>query len=168
MALIILMRHAKAVRDHEAPSDEARGLKDRGRSDAQAAAREILRQGFRAAAILASSAARTAATADIAAREGMGSGRVLLDKTLYLAEPETIWSSARPRLGEDGLLVVGHNPGIHALVADWLRRAGDRSAVARALGEGFPTSAWAAFDVEDEPMESLSPRLLGAWAPKGL
>lgn len=167
MGLIILMRHAKAVRENEAPSDRARGLTQRGRDDALSAAQEMAAQGFGFAAILASDSARTMATARIVAEACPSAPALTPDDTLYLAPPMAIWDAARLHLGEGGLLVVGHNPGMASLIAGWITSASDRSKLARALSSELPTAAWAAFDVENDPAESLRPRLLGGWAPKG-
>ena len=162
------MRHAKAVRDHEAPSDAARGLTERGREDARRAAEEMRAQGIAFDTVLASTAARTMATARLVMECFPQTPRLVPDDALYLAEPGVIWSAARSRLEAGGVLLVGHNPGLHELVAGWIARAGDRSRLALSLTDGVPTAAWAAFDVEDAPAESLSPRLLGGWAPNGL
>jgi hypothetical protein len=45
MRTLILMRHAKAVRAHEADSDEARGLTGRGRREAPLPVRRLRMKG---------------------------------------------------------------------------------------------------------------------------
>jgi phosphohistidine phosphatase len=54
MRTLILMRHAKAVRAHEADSDEARGLTGRGRRDAAAAGEAMRAAGLKPALALVS------------------------------------------------------------------------------------------------------------------
>jgi phosphohistidine phosphatase len=163
MGLLILLRHAKAVRDHEAPSDRARGLTGRGRRDAAAAAAAIADQGLKPGALVASSAVRTQETAAIV-RDALGLPLTLRD-SLYHAGPETIWDEAQTGLAR-GVIIVGHNPGLHELVATLVGRGGDRSALARRLMDDFPTSAWAAFDVEEAELPSARATLAGGWSPK--
>ena len=59
---LILLRHAKAVREHEAPSDFERGLTERGLNDAAAAGAAIAAVGWDVDVALASPAARTLQT----------------------------------------------------------------------------------------------------------
>jgi phosphohistidine phosphatase len=166
MGLLILMRHAKAVRDHEAPSDRARGLTGRGRNDSAAAAAALTDQDLSPGVVIASSAVRTRETAAIVRDALKVAAPVTLLDRLYLAEPEAYWDAGRAGLAE-GALVVGHNPGLHALAATLIDRSGDRSAIGLRLLEGFPTAAWAAFEVGDDALDSVMPRLVGGWSPKG-
>ncbi|MDX2235471.1 MAG: histidine phosphatase family protein [Hyphomonadaceae bacterium] len=165
MGLLILLRHSKAEREHEAPSDRARALTGRGRSDAAAAAIALREAAVTIGAVLASSAVRTRETAGIV-RDALNLAApvTLLDR-LYLAEPDVIWAAARGAVG-DGAMVVGHNPGLHALVASFIDRSGDRSSLARGFLQDFPTAAWAAFDADNDDLESVAPRFLGGWSPK--
>jgi len=161
MSILILMRHAKAVRDTEAPSDQLRDLTERGRRDAVTAASEIAAAGHAPTTILTSPATRALATARIVRDTLNFSPALVLAEPLYLSEPETIWSEVRTELTDGALLLVAHNPGLHALVVNWIDLSRDRSALAKAFGEAFPTSAWAAFEVEDAPFDALSPKLVG-------
>ncbi len=74
--------------------------------------------------------------------------RIVYDEALYLASPDAI----RTELGriddsDAHVLVVGHNPGLHALALE-LVGGGDRKALAM-LAREFPTGALAvlSFDV---------------------
>lgn len=164
MPTLILQRHAKAVRDHEAPSDQARGLTARGRSDAAAAAREMIALGLRPSAALASSAARTRQTFESADWSGLAAR---FEDALYLAPPETIWRLAQPLLApEETVLVIGHNPGMQELIAALIGQAHDHSRAARQIADNTPTAAFAAFSVEPGPLDAAAPRLLAAWSPK--
>jgi phosphohistidine phosphatase len=165
MGLLILLRHGKAERDHEAPDDRARRLVSRGRRDAASAAEAVTAAGLFAGRVLASPAARTRETAEIAV-EALGWSAPVYAETLYLAEAEEIWRLAQGAVG-GGVMIVGHNPGMHDLVRDLIGRSGDRSALARSLSGDFPTSAWAAFDVEEDDYRSVVPRFRAGWSPKG-
>lgn len=161
------MRHAKAVREHEAASDRARGLTTRGRREAALAAMAMRDQELAPTAARASSAVRTVETAvivggDIAPDAGLG----YVDD-LYLASGETIWADAMHAAASSpaSVLVVGHNPGMHELVALLIERSGDRSALARRFLDDMPTASWAAFDVEGGDLDSTAARFLGGWSP---
>jgi len=163
MKTLILMRHAKAVREHEAPSDQARRLTGRGRRDAEAAGAALTAEGLKPDVALVSAAQRTRETAFLAlAHISPITARV--DETLYLAAPETIWAAALASGGET-VLVIGHNPGLQELAADLVRQASDRSRAARETSENFPTAAFAAFEVSGETRAAAGPRLLAAWRP---
>ena len=62
MRTLILLRHAKAVRAHEADSDEARALTPRGRRDAAAAGAAMAEGALKPALALVSTAQRTRET----------------------------------------------------------------------------------------------------------
>jgi phosphohistidine phosphatase len=158
---LILLRHAKAVAADGAPDDRARALTERGRRDAKAAG-DALREARAAAdAVLVSSAARTRETAAVAL-QGLGLPEPTFLDDLYLAEPETIWAAAQAA-GAARVLVVGHNPGLHDLAAHLVRQSGDRSRLARAVEEGFPTSAFAIFALDGDVLAAAAPRFITAW-----
>jgi len=89
MRTLILLRHGKAVRDHEAPSDEARPLTDRGRREAAQAGREIAAARLAPARALISTAQRTRETAEAALAE-LGPLVRTFAPDLYMAGPETV------------------------------------------------------------------------------
>ncbi len=164
MPTLILQRHAKAVRDHEAPTDRDRGLTARGLADAAASAREIAALGLHPGAALVSSAMRTRQTFDAGLWEGL---TPRYEDALYLASADTIWRSAQAALrADETVLVVGHNPGLQDLIAKLIMQAHDHSRTARLIADTMPTAAFAAFRVEAGPLEAASPRLLAAWSPK--
>jgi phosphohistidine phosphatase len=86
---------------------------------------------------------RTRATLTLLLAElGPPAPRVVYDEALYLASPEVM----RTVLGqyaedEPHVLLVGHNPGLHALALE-LAGDGDRKTLA-ALAQEFPTGALA-------------------------
>lgn len=164
MPILLLMRHAKAVREHEAASDRARGLTARGRRDAEEAGRTLRQQGFAPLAVHASNAVRTVETAVIVGGLAAADIEGRFVEALYLASAEAIWDDAMRAQG-GAVLMVGHNPGLHELVAILMERSGDRSALSRQFLSDMPTAAWAAFDVEGGDLESTSARFLGGWVP---
>jgi phosphohistidine phosphatase len=170
MPTLILMRHAKAVREHEAASDRARGLTGRGRREAGDAVEAMRVQGFAPRAVRVSSAVRTVETAAIVAGVVAPAVEGRFVDRLYLAAAETIWDDAMRALSaldgpDPSALVVGHNPGMQELVAALVMRSGDRSALARAFLADLPTAAWAAFAVDDGDLRSTGAKLVGGWRP---
>jgi phosphohistidine phosphatase len=162
MRTLILMRHAKAVRAHEADSDEARGLTGRGRRDSAAAGAAMEDAGLKPALALASSSERTRQTA------GHGLQNFALETrfedALYLAAPESIWDAFSASDAES-VVIVGHNPGMGELVSMLVHQAHDGSKLAREFSGHFPTAAFAAFEIRGDLMRAAGPRLIAAWKP---
>lgn len=162
MRTLILLRHAKAVRAHEADSDEARGLTGRGRRDAKAAGEAIAAAGLKPGLALVSSAERTRETAEHGLAEfGL---ETRFEDALYHAAPESIWDAFSASDAET-VVIVGHNPGIGDLVSKLVHQAHDGSKLAREFSGHFPTAAFAAFEIKGELMRAAGPRLIAAWKP---
>ncbi|MEJ0059870.1 MAG: histidine phosphatase family protein [Terricaulis sp.] len=162
MRTLILMRHAKAVKGTEAPSDEARGLTGRGRRDAEAAGAALKAHDLLPSLALVSTATRTRETAQITL-EGIAA-ETRFDKALYHSAPQSIWD-AFAESENDSVIIVGHNPGMAELVSLLIAQAHDGSRAARELAGHMPTCAFAAFEIRGELMRAAGPRLLAAWMP---
>ena len=169
MQSLILFRHAKAERPHEAPNDRARRLTERGRREAAEAGSAIDALEIRPVVALVSTAVRTRETWEIGQAELSWKPRIRLTDALYGAGPEAIWQEAAQAVGEDetgGVIVVGHNPGLHELVARLLRQARDSSRAARLMIEHLPTSGFAAFSLTGPTLIAAGPTLIG-WGRLG-
>lgn len=162
MRTLILMRHAKAVRAHEAESDEARALTGRGRRDAAAAGAAMGEAGLRPTLALVSSALRTRETATFGLADFTLETRI--EDALYHAGLEGIWDAFAASEAES-VVVVGHNPGMGELASMLVRQAHDGSKLARELAGHFPTAAFAAFEIKGDLMRAAGPHLLAAWKP---
>lgn len=163
MRTLILLRHAKAVRAHEASSDEARPLTDRGQRDAAAAGEAMAAAGLSPELALVSSAVRTRETAAYGLANFKLETRA--EEALYLAAPEGLWDAF---LADDAdcVVLVGHNPGIGELCSMLIHQAHDGSKLARDFSRDFPTAAWAAFEIKGERLRAAGPRLIAAWKPE--
>ncbi len=164
MRHLILMRHAKAVRANEAPSDRARGLTERGRREAREAGVAIAALATSALRAVISPSARTRETWEALAPTLPGHTRVTIVETLYNGAAATLWAEARRAAapGQDSsVLVIAHNPGVTDLVARLLSDAGDRAPAARRLAEHVPTSGFAAFELSGDTLEAAGARLIG-------
>jgi phosphohistidine phosphatase len=163
MRTLILFRHAKAVRAHEAPSDEARGLTGRGRREAAAAGAAMEDAGLKPTLALVSTATRTRETAEHGLQNFALETR--LEDALYHAAPEGLWDSFSASDAES-VVIVGHNPGIGELVSTLVHQAHDGSKLAREFSGHFPTAAFAAFEIRGELMRAAGARLITAWKPE--
>ena len=148
MSRLILMRHSRAERppgllDHQRP------LASSGRADAAiAAARLGPHISGGPFVVLVSSAERTRQTwAEICA--ALPPASVLEESALYEATPRELLDLASMVGKADSagsLLVIGHNPTIHAAALQVLNGRLDRDSE---LARRFPTSAFAVIDIPD-------------------
>lgn len=162
MRTLILLRHAKAVRAHEADSDDERGLTGRGRRDAAAAGAAIASAGLKPTLALVSTAERTRETADFGLA-GFGL-ETRFEDALYHAAPESIWDAFSASDAEC-VVIVGHNPGLGDLVSKLVHQAHDGSTLAREFSGNFPTAAFAVFEIKGDLLRAAGPRLTAAWKP---
>ncbi|MBD8219753.1 histidine phosphatase family protein [Microbacterium sp. CFBP 13617] len=114
MIQLILARHAKSDWADEGLDDHDRPLNDRGRRDAPAMARRVVRRGVRPEVLLSSTALRARQTAEAFGRAFEVD--VVEQADLYLADPDHLLAAARAA-GVDEVMVVAHDPGMSALVS---------------------------------------------------
>ena len=154
MKTLLLLRHAKSSWNEPGQSDHARTLTARGRRAAELVSLYLAQRRDPPSLVLCSTARRALETVEpLRHRLGLP---FETDGALYLAEPEKILSRiAEVDDSESGVLVVGHNPGLHEL-ALMLAAKGDGAARAR-LREGFPTAALAILEVAIEQWGQLRP-----------
>lgn len=162
MRTLILFRHAKAVRAHEADSDEARQLTGRGRREAALAGAAMEDAGLKPTLALVSTAERTRETAQLGLANFALESR--FEDALYHAAPESLWD-AFAASDAQSVVIVGHNPGIGELVSMLVHQAHDGSKLAREFSGHFPTAAFAAFEIRGDLMRAAGPTLLTAWKP---
>lgn len=114
MIQLVLARHAKSDWADEGLDDHDRPLNDRGRRDAPAVARAVLRAGVRPETIVSSTALRARDTAAVFAQTF--DAALTEHAELYLAEPDRLLATARAAGGAE-VMVVAHDPGMSALVS---------------------------------------------------
>jgi phosphohistidine phosphatase len=156
MLRLLLMRHAKAERSQPGEGDVSRRLTERGRADAATVGAYLQAHGLAPDAAAVSPAARTRETWDLVAQALANAPQATWDDRLYDATPGDILKVIQRTPATAGtLLVIGHNPGLHALVVG-LIASGTRAARQR-LAEGMPTSTLAAIDFTDQSWAELKP-----------
>lgn len=156
MKTLLLLRHAKSDWATASLSDHARPLAERGRTDAVRMAAYCETSGLVPELILASDAERTRQTAAALARQ-FETAALRFDSRLYLASPHTLFSVIRTVPDEvKTLMVIGHNPGLHAAALD-LAVPGDESPDMARLVVKFPTAALAVFTVTAATWAAIGP-----------
>ena len=154
MTTLIVLRHAKAA-DGVGMADADRPLTARGRRDAAAAGEHLRDLGLAPRLVLCSPAVRTRQT--LAALRLDGDLAVSYEQRIYQNDVDLLFDLIRAADAES-LLVIGHNPALHQLVADLGAPELDR----------FPTSACAVLTVEGA-WADLAPGgavLSSYWTPK--
>ncbi|MCB5181191.1 SixA phosphatase family protein [Streptomyces antimicrobicus] len=163
---IAILRHAKAdwpdVPDHDRP------LAERGRKDAPAVGLKLAATGIAFDLALCSTAARTRETWKLAVHELPQRPRTVYEERLYdasLGEIIALLNETSDEVGD--LIVIGHNPGMHAL-ADALTGSAEGDALARMNRSGFPTAALAVvtFTGSWKTVEHGVGTLVDYWTPK--
>jgi phosphohistidine phosphatase len=143
---LILLRHGKAEERAASGKDFDRALAPRGHAEARETGHRLAEAGFVPELALVSSAVRAKETWDEAA-QAFPETRLELTPALYHASP-TIMLEAAEETEASSVILVGHNPGMHALAAHLATRGVAPVDVGRALTNGFPTAAAAVFRFE--------------------
>ncbi len=135
---LILIRHAKAV-EEDAGGDHTRALSPRGREDAAMLGAWLTEQGLQPDQVLCSTATRTRETLAAFKADYPTS---FCDR-LYLAELGELTNKIHNTDDSiNRLMIIGHNPGMHGLLArlagDYVNRADESRVVMK-----FPTAACA-------------------------
>ncbi|MFH8577837.1 histidine phosphatase family protein [Streptomyces zaomyceticus] len=162
---IVLLRHAKA--DWNQESDHERPLADRGRADAPVAGRRLAETGIAFDLALCSTATRTRETWKLAVQALPERPRTVYEERLYeasLGELIALLNETSEEVSD--ILVIGHNPGMHALV-DALAGDAEGDLLPRMHRSGFPTSAFAVlgFNGSWKSLEHGAARLVDFWTP---
>ncbi|MEU0273813.1 histidine phosphatase family protein [Streptomyces sp. NPDC006307] len=162
---IVLLRHAKA--DWPQVSDHERPLADRGRKDAPVAGRRLAETGITFDLALCSTAVRTRETWKLVVSELPQRPKTVYEERLYEASLGDLIALLNETSDEvDNVLVIGHNPGMHAF-ADALAGTAEGDTLARMNRGGFPTAAFAVVEFAGswKSVEHGVGTLTGYWAP---
>ncbi|WP_419163467.1 SixA phosphatase family protein [Candidatus Palauibacter sp.] len=162
MKTLLILRHAKSSWDHPRLSDHDRPLNGRGNRDAPRMGRLLVDRDLVPERIVSSTAVRARSTAELAAAEFDREVEIETTRRLYLASPDS-YVEVVETMGEtaERLMVVGHNPGISALVMGLTGEV-----------EFMPTAALAVVDLDIGDWADLGSaergRLIAFWRPKAL
>lgn len=162
MTTLLILRHAKSSWSNANLTDHQRPLNSRGKRDAPRMGKLLQEQDLVPHLIITSSAERARTTAEMVAHSCQYPGEIEVTSDLYHADPPAY--VARLQEVEDQhrrVLVVGHNPGLEALLK-------------RLTGEAhrLPTAALAHVEMPLATWRELSGasrgQLKSLWRPKGL
>jgi phosphohistidine phosphatase len=145
MRRLLLLRHAKTERADPGQRDHDRKLTKRGRDDAAVIGAYMARHGLNPDLALVSPAKRAQETWALAAPAFAKAPRLVSEERIYNATTEVLFKIISETRGAHGLVVVGHNPGLHD-VAVALIASGDVDARER-VAEKLPTAGLVVIDL---------------------
>jgi phosphohistidine phosphatase len=160
--LLSILRHAKSSWKDSSLDDHDRPLNKRGQRDAPRMGELIRAQGLVPDTILSSTARRARDTALAVAAAASFPEEVRFTRDLYGAGPDTFLEALRELPDStDHAMVIGHNPGLEALVG-----------VLVGTSHTMPTAALAVVELPIDRWRDLGPPPLGAlrsvWRPRDL
>ncbi len=147
MPRLLLLRHAKSSWAEQGKPDRERPLAPRGREAAERMAQEMDARGLLPDRILCSPARRTGETLAALLPHLPKSVELQIVDDLYEAPDDYRTTIALHGEAASCLLVVGHNPAIHATAINLVGSA-DRKGAADILSK-YPTGALAVIDFVD-------------------
>ena len=117
MKTLYVLRHGQAAPETDAITDFERELTKRGQAEVRRAAEHLRERGELPTLILSSSATRARQTAELCMGVWSPGTELIKLEDLYLAGPSRYLAALVAR-GQDHAkaMVVGHNPGLEALV----------------------------------------------------
>ena len=143
MKKLYVLRHGQAAPEADADTDHARELTPRGRQEARRAAESLLERSAVPALVLASSATRARQTAEHCLTAWPRGPELRIVDDLYLAGPASylaaLAAGAEPH---ESAMVVGHNPGLEALVF-FLTERSEHLPTAALVEIDLPVTTWA-------------------------
>jgi phosphohistidine phosphatase len=114
---LLILRHAKAVPKDPDSSDHERSLDSLGKDDALRMGEMIRDKGMVPCVIISSTALRAKATAELVAKGCKYEGDLVLDHSLYEANPKDYLDIIeRISDGYSSVLIIGHNPTIEETI----------------------------------------------------
>ena len=150
MRRLILMRHASAGSAPAGGEDTDRPLTEAGRAEAARVARALAQAGLAPVRALVSAAQRTRQTWDAMAAAFPGATAQIRDD-LYNADSQrllTLVADETEDEGEETVMILAHNPGVHTAAVQLLDRASAAPSTLARVQRGFPPATAVAFLVD--------------------
>lgn len=157
MLTLSLLRHAKSAWDEPSLEDHERALAPRGIKAARDMGKLLAKEKLKPNLILCSGAVRARATLALILPEIGASGiNIAYNESLYLAHPAAMIEIVKkvPN-GPKHVMLIGHNPGLHAMALE-LIGSGDRRAIGE-LATKFPTAALAVISFDAAHWNEVRP-----------
>ena len=160
MKTLLILRHAKSSWKDSSLTDHDRPLNKRGKQDAPRMGKLLLQQGLTPDRIISSTAKRARKTATAVAKACQREDKVELTPEFYHAGPGSHLAVLQNVSDHDErVMVVGHNPGMEALVAHLTGRM-ETMPTAALAHVALPINRWTELDYE------VQGQLLHLWRPK--
>lgn len=171
MLKLSLIRHAKSSWADPELDDHERPLSPRGTKAALRMANFIAKRDLIPEIVLCSDAVRARATMTLlVSRWPQPAPPVIIEPELYLAHPDIILKVlARDSNDNTHVMILGHNPGLHALALSLIGSGARDSLVAMAMK--FPTAALAHIHFDEMSWADIAPatgRLKSFVSPRDL
>jgi phosphohistidine phosphatase len=160
MKTLLVLRHAKSSWSDGSLADHDRPLNERGERDAPRMGDLVRQHRLVPDLIISSDAVRARMTAEALAETAGYKGAIRFEPLLYAAAPDDILvvlRAAEPNAKT--VMIVGHNPGLEALVGHLTGERQDMPTAALAQIE-LPIDQWRDLD------ESVRGTLVDLWRPK--
>ena len=162
MKTLLLLRHAKSSWKQSELADHDRPLNKRGKQTAPRMGALLQDEDLIPDLIVCSTAVRAHTTALLVAKACTYIGEINQTRTLYLAEPEDYVEVLRQVAEKHTrVLVVGHNPGLEALIEELTDEAMAMPTAALAYLE-LSLKRWKDLDMNTEC------KLVNMWQPRDL
>lgn len=150
MRRLILMRHATAASAPAGGEDIDRVLTASGRAEAALVGKALARAGLVPSLAMVSAAARTRQTWQ-AMSPAFPGATARFDDGLYNADSGRLLSLVETQAdepGEETVMILGHNPGVHVAAVQLLERAGCAPSTIARVARSFPAATAVAFVVD--------------------
>lgn len=162
MKTLLILRHAKSSWKDAALADHDRPLNKRGKQDAPRMGKFLRAQNLVPDRIISSTAKRARKTATAVAKACRYESKVELTSEFYHAGPGAYLAVLQNVQDDDQrVMVVGHNPGMEALVAH-LTGSMETMPTAALAHVALPIKQWTELNYETQG------ELLDLWRPKAL
>ena len=159
MKTLLILRHAKSSWENTNLSDFERPLNKRGLEAAPVMGEVLKKNQFQPEIILSSPAMRARQTAEIIRKTACIKGKVEFEERIYEASPARLLEVISEQNDEvKSIMLVGHNPGLEALVKTLTGQM-----------QPMPTAALAVIDLEINhwnEVNSLTGKLRALIRPK--
>jgi phosphohistidine phosphatase len=157
MLTLCLLRHAKSSWEDPSVQDFDRPLASRGEQAAPRMGAYMAEHGIAPTLILCSTAVRARQTLALVLPKLPEEPTVEFEDGLYLASPSTLLARLRKvRAPAASVMLVGHDPGMHALAVELCGRG--EAAHLHRLASKFPTAALAIISFKASQWSQIKPK----------
>jgi phosphohistidine phosphatase len=165
MKTLLLMRHAKSSWKESNIPDHDRPLNRRGKHDAPLMGKLLRDQKMNLDLIISSTALRAETTANLIAKAVGYKGKVVLDKSIYNAEPMDLLTLLSNSSDENNsILLIGHNPTVEETVQMLTNSPEITMATCAIAHLTLSIDTWT--DLKEK--QTFSSKLENFWTPKEL